>query len=623
MIVPERALVRPRVLSADSGGSLLVEDVLQDLLDRRPRGSLRVVGPAGSGKTTALRHLAHVFAGSNVIFVDEPAPSAAIPPSSHWFVFTTAHFGGSTESTETLVLAPWREDEWIEYLLAAHPDRCRSVMARLRADTDVATFLGIPQLSRRILDLLAADEAIPTIRAALLGYCDRFLTSQRLSETARKCAFDSLVTSSLEPTIAAPLNLLGEELLLKLLRHRPIQLLLAEIHVVDRLLKKGKYEALQSRLPRDLIEQVAKDAARQPEVREILRKCLADPADTHAMAASILHAAGAKWFPRRPSKLKLSGAYLSGIDWSGLSLSDIDVSEADLNSADLRNANLDGARAFRTNLSRANLAGASLAKIHASQAVLAQSSLSGCNISSGVLDGSDLAKADLQDADLRGATFTSANFSLACLRKADLRKAQLVGATLDDADFSEADLSEAILTGLDLRPATFTRARFRGAFMSKCNLEEMDLPRADFKAAKLHGALLTGSQMPGACFDGALLTDAGLADVDWEGASLRGAILTGASFHLGSSRSGLVGSPIACEGSRTGFYTDDFTEQDFKAPEEIRKANLCHADLRGARIVDVDFYLVDLRHARLDPEQIDHLRRCGAILEDRRKQAEE
>ena len=90
-----------------------------------------------------------------------------------------------------------------------------------------------------------------------------------------------------------------------------------------------------------------------------------------------------------------------------------------------------------------------------------------------------------------------------------------------------------------------------------------------------------------------------------------------AAFHLGSSRSGLVGSPIACEGSRTGFYTDDWSEQDFKSPEEIRKANLCGADLRGARIDNVDFYLVDLRGALLDPEQVVHIRRCGAILEAR------
>src|SRR5262249_183119 len=63
--------------------------------------------------------------------------------------------------------------------------------------------------------------------------------------------------------------------------------------------------------------------------------------------------------------------------------------------------------------------------------------------------------------------------------------------------------------------------------------------------------------------------------------------------------------------------TDDFDEQDFKSPEEIRKANLCFADLRGAILEGVDFYLVGLRGALLDEQQEAHARRCGAILEDR------
>ena len=145
----------------------------------------------------------------------------------------------------------------------------------------------------------------------------------------------------------------------------------------------------------------------------------------------------------------------------------------------------------------------------------------------------------------------------------------------------------------------------------------MELPGAHFAEADLSHALLTGSCMPDADFRDARLRAAGLAEVDWERADLRNADLREAAFHLGSSRSGLVGSTIPCEGSRTGFYTDDYNEQDFKSPEEIRKANLCGADLRGAQIDGVDFYLVDLRGARVDPEQVLHLRRCGAILESR------
>ena len=110
----------------------------------------------------------------------------------------------------------------------------------------------------------------------------------------------------------------------------------------------------------------------------------------------------------------------------------------------------------------------------------------------------------------------------------------------------------------------------------------------------------------------------GLADVEWEGADLGNANLTGASFHAGSTRSGLVASVVPSEGSRTGFYTDDFNDRDYKRPEEIRKANLCGADLRGATIARVDFYLVDLRGARITRESRGKwFRKCGAILRGR------
>jgi fluoroquinolone resistance protein len=166
-------------------------------------------------------------------------------------------------------------------------------------------------------------------------------------------------------------------------------------------------------------------------------------------------------------------------------------------------------------------------------------------------------------------------------------------------------------------PGRFDGARFGGADLRCCDLEDMVMTDPDFHDADLRGALLTGSQMLEASFLGANLRDTGLAEIDWPGADLRDVDLQGASFHLGSSRNGLVGSPIACEGSRTGFYTDDYHDQNIKPAEEIRKANLRGADLRGATIDGVDFYLVDLRDATYTLDQGAHLRHCRAILDDR------
>ena len=98
----------------------------------------------------------------------------------------------------------------------------------------------------------------------------------------------------------------------------------------------------------------------------------------------------------------------------------------------------------------------------------------------------------------------------------------------------------------------------------------MELPGANFEGADLRGSYLTASSMHGARFRAANLQETRLAEVDWEGADLQLIDFTGASFYMGSSRSGLVGGTIASEGTRTGFYTDDYEDKNFKSPEEIR-----------------------------------------------------
>jgi uncharacterized protein YjbI with pentapeptide repeats len=197
---------------------------------------------------------------------------------------------------------------------------------------------------------------------------------------------------------------------------------------------------------------------------------------------------------------------------------------------------------------------------------------------------------------------------------ADLRGGLFRDAEIDESDFTAAKLDGANLAGLKLSSCRWHGASFAKADLSDCDLENVDFGPAEFRGTNLTRALLTATTMRHAVLDEACLRETGLGDVDWEYCSLRGADLTGATFHMGSTRSGLVGSPIASEGTRTGFYTDDYDDKSFKDPKEIRKAALCGADLRGTIIDKVDFYLVDLRGAVYDKGQADHFRRCGAIL---------
>src|SRR5262249_17948177 len=79
MIQPERAPVKPRVLCPASGEALPLEDEVRALLEAGARGVVEITGPAGAGKTTALRHLAAVLPSSApLMFLDGPfLPSSA------------------------------------------------------------------------------------------------------------------------------------------------------------------------------------------------------------------------------------------------------------------------------------------------------------------------------------------------------------------------------------------------------------------------------------------------------------------------------------------------------------------------------------------------------------------
>lgn len=615
MLEAKLAAVRPRILSGESGEPLLLEDEVRRYLDDGAKGAIALIGPPGSGKTTALRHLAAVLPAGRVVLLDV-TEAANVPKAASrtLTIYATEELIFSIRHVAKLRLASWSCDDLIEYLLAQHKDRCASVLARVR-ETDYPLIGGSPQLWRLFLDELADDVTLAGFAPALHRNLERRLGDASLIERGRTFCLNSFARIGKPPPLPAEevdsIDLPGT--LRCLLRHGPVQLLLAAERLAADLQQENNAGYLTRRLPRELIAATAEIIGADPQPRQQLAKLFERPL-RQAMAASLLLALDPAWVP--PETIaSLEGAYLPNARWPAVQLDRVNLADADLSKADLRAAILRECNVARSNFRSALLKGANLARVAGQHADFSYADLStGCakqaDFQSASFVGASLAGAMLAEANFKHANLTYASFQAADLRKADLRHTAIEGAS-----FSAADLSQAELRGLRLHVADFTGARFTQADMNGCNLEDMHLPHTDFQGADLDGALLTGTRMPGANFRGADLRNTGLADIDWEGADLRNADLSGASFHLGSSRSGLVGSPIACEGSRMGFYTDDYEEQHYKAPEEVRKANLRGADLRGARIENVDFYLVDLRAAKLDSAQIAHVRHCRAILD--------
>lgn len=616
MIEPARALVRPRVVSPETGDVVLLEDeAAYWLTDGRSLG-LEIVGDPGLGKTTALAHLAAVLVPAQLAFLDDPTPAEARAAMAAGRLLYSAPEPMRLDDTYSLRLASWSDDELIEYLRASHPTQCASVMRRVRACGERRRLHGVPELWRIVLEELAGDEAAHEIFDALRRRWLADFNDPKSRTMAERYCLAKLVGND-----DLALRHVQRAARSAMLRHRVGQVMLAAEHLTH-LIAAGAhrwyYPSLRRQLPDDLIDAAASLVAASPPAAEQLRELLTRrvPA-VHAMAATLLHAAGVGWKPARGRLPDLSRARLSGAAWPGVDLRRALLNETDLTGADLAEAALDGAKAKLAVFRGAGLGGATLHGIRADHADFSGANLSQVGAKRARFRSALFCSAQLNAADLSGSDFTRADFSHARLPAARFVHADLSQAVFDEADLSGADLGLSRLRKARLSRANLSGARLTSADLTECDLEGVFLPDADMESANLTRADLTGSLFPRANLRYAVLHQAGLADVDWHDADLRNADFSNCAFHLGSSRSGLVGSPIACEGSRTGFYTDDYNEQDFKAPEEIRKADLRGANLQGAIVDRADFYLVDLRGAQYSPDQAEHFRRCGAILFDR------
>jgi uncharacterized protein YjbI with pentapeptide repeats len=605
---PRRGAVSPRVRS-NGLAALPLEKHIRGMLAADAHGLVNVYGEAGSGKSIALEHLAAVLPGdAPVTLVDRNSHKQLECPEGQLVVFTTPTRTFSLKLLAAFEMAPWTEDDCLEYLAATHRGRCAAVLERLRQSSQTQFLSGLPELWSIVLDVMAADDSIADIPEALRWQLNLELPDQEdRRKAAEACLGKFLPRFCCVHWFNARLD--------RLLQHRIARLPLAGEAIVRRLSQGGGEDVAVCRLPPDLLKETARQAAKLHAAEQRLR-ALAESKDKsyHSTATSILHQIYPGWRPSGANVPNLDYATLPGARWEHLKLPAIHLMDADLSKANLQETVLDRAKAQGAILSEAQMYMTSIyaadlrdADLHGAQ--MTRIKAAWCDFAN-----ADLRNADLTEADLHDATFVETRLRYANLLRADLHNATIERCDIEGAVLRYANLYNAKLVGVRFHEVDCIGAQFNNALFDHCELESIELPGGQFERAILKHCLLTDSFMPGANFRGAKLRGAGLAGIEWPGANLHNADLSGASFHLGSSRSGLVGSVIPCEGSKTGFYTDEFTEQHYKRPEEIRKANLCNADLRGAKLDGVDFYLVDLRGARMDKAQRRHVARCGAIL---------
>ncbi len=454
MIVPARAPVRPRVISPDGSGSILLEDVVSDF-EGGGEEVLVVAGGIGWGKSVALAHLAATAdAGRKITFLDEPSMAelrAALNLGKAIIAVRLLWKEPPDFSIRQYTLAPWTNDDLIEYLLATHPRECGSVMRRIVSAADRTMHHGRPELCVAVIERMAEDESLATVADALRREIVESLGKAARLQAAQKFCLAALASDragasdSFNDLVAGSENASG----IRLLRHDPAQLLLAADGLAAALESPRRCRWLKGRLPRRLIElagPLLSDVAITHLHRELSRR----NRSRHAMAASLIHVSRHNWIPD-VNACDLTGAYLAGTNWAGLRTKGLVLSKCDLSGSNLAGVEFENATATGANFARSILHDASLIKIRAFEAVFSGADLSAIKANLANLDGADFSDADLRSAALLSSTLRRAVLRGARLDGADLQCAKLRGATIDEACFEDVNFDMADLGKLPLR----------------------------------------------------------------------------------------------------------------------------------------------------------------------------
>lgn len=604
--------VEPRVFSPRTGDRLRLVDAVENLLLDRNRGILRLNGQRVEVIAAAER-LCSAFGDQICDGTRWEEAQIALAASQRLVIVGELLQAGAAIS---LQLAPWEEDEILDYLLAHHRQNCNLLREKIQCSSNFwrpTTANGW----RLALSALALNPACKTLKQAVEFVIDTHCASDARFQLSASRPQEGLggVAESINqlaeaspPTI--PSLIWGDCAYSNCMQFRHWILCMRE--------KRFPWNFRGLPIPALVDEIVLGIQEEQIDWRFLLEPRKFD-ASYQPLAATLICKLDSNWRPDAHCWTLLGKGNFDGVDWSDLHFEghlgflmqfrSASFIRAKLQSAKLRRLGFQNAALMSADLRESIIEDCDLANAEFSNASLRETQWRAVNAPDASFRSADFTHATLDSCNLISANFASAELSSSILVRVELAHAIFYEATLKDALFKHCSFNQC-----DLTTAKLDGASFQECAMDRCKLEGVRADDVNFDKSDLSNAWLTGSVLKNASFRSARLRDAALGDIDWEGANLFGADLSGVSFHFGSTRSGLVGSPYPSHGTRTGFYTDDYFDQGFKSPEEIRSANLRGADLRKADLANSDFYLVDLRGAMIDEDALPHLRKCKAIL---------
>ena len=262
MISPRRAPVRPRVISSETGETVLLEDVVGSCTEQGHHGAIEIRGGPRTGKTVALAHLASLANADRLLLVDDARPAdIQFGLSDRLVVYTTRCPLDITD--QRYELAPWCDDDLIEYLRCQRADRCLSVMARFAADGSKELLDGKPELYCTIAEQMAASESVHDIRTALrqgiaaLAGDEQTLQEARFYAAAILLGEQQLVEGR-SPQMSRR-GVSGE--LFDLLSYSSVQVLLTADRLISVLKEDSAHPFPKHEMPRRLVSETARICA--------------------------------------------------------------------------------------------------------------------------------------------------------------------------------------------------------------------------------------------------------------------------------------------------------------------------------------------------------------------------